>query len=320
MDKKRVFVTSQIPEIGINLLKEQGFEVDVFTKNKNISKSELIKKAKYADAIITLLSDKIDDEIIQQLEKVKIIANYAAGFNNIDIQSASKRGIIVTNTPDVLTDSTADLTLALILACSRRISEGIEMVKKRKFKGWAPKLLLGKELNNKVVGIIGMGRIGFAVAKRLQAFGCKIVYYSSKPNTLAEKILKAKKLSLSNLMKISDIISIHVPLNQKTRNLINADMLELLKPDAIVINTARGEVLDEEYLIKMLKRGRIFSAGFDVYQNEPNINPELLKLKNVVALPHIGSATEEARNKMSELVAKNVIAVLSGKKALTPVN
>lgn len=320
MDKKKIFITSQIPDIGINLLSKKGFLIDIFKGKKQIKSEELIKRAKKASALITLLSDKVDKEIIDHLSETKIIANYAVGFNNIDVEYAKQKGIVVTNTPEVLTESTADLTLALILACSRRIYEGIELVKKRKFKGWAPKLLLGKELNNKTVGIIGMGRIGSAVAKRVRAFGCNVIYFSNKRNLIAEDITSAKKVSLNELMKKSDIISIHIPLNNKTRNLINKEKLDLMKNDAILINTARGEVIDEEYLITLLKNKRIFSAGFDVYQNEPQINPELLKLENVIALPHIGSATYEARNKMSELVAKNVIAVLSGKRALTPVN
>jgi glyoxylate reductase len=320
MDKRKVFITSQIPKTGVNLLLKKDFQVDIFKGGYQISSKELVKRAKDSSALICLLSDKINKKIIDELTEVKIIANYAVGFNNIDIEYARQKGIIVTNTPEVLTESTADLTLALILACSRRLKEGIELVKNRKFKGWAPQLLLGKELMNKTVGIIGMGRIGTAVAKRVKAFGCNIIYYSNNVNIEAEKTLKAKKVSLTELMKKSDIISVHIPLNSKTKNLINKQNLELMKKDAIFINTARGEVLDELHLIKMLKRKRIFSAGFDVYQNEPSINPELLKLENVVALPHIGSATHEARNKMSELVAKNVIAVLSGKKPLTPVN
>lgn len=320
MDRKKVFITSQIPEIGINLLVEKGYSVEIYNKNQSINKKELIRRAKDSDAVITLLSDKIDKEILEKFNKIKVIANYAAGYNNIDINFAREKGIVVTNTPDVLTDSTADLTLALILACARRIPEGIDLVRKKQFKGWAPKLLLGMELNNKTAGIIGMGRIGLAVAKRLNAFGCKIIYYSNRINPEAERNFNAKKVSLKNLMKNSDIISIHVPLNEKSKNLINSEMLDLLKKDSIIINTARGEVIDEDYLIKMLNENKIFYAGFDVYQNEPRINPQLLELKNVVLLPHIGSATKEARDKMSILVAKNVIAVLSGRKALTPVN
>jgi glyoxylate reductase len=270
--------------------------------------------------LICLLSDKINKEVIEKLPSLKIIANYAAGFNNIDVKYAQEKGLVVSNTPDVLTDSTADLTVALILACSRRIAEGIELVKSNNFTGWSPKLLLGKELNKKTIGIIGMGRIGFAVAKRLHAFGCKIVYYSNKRNIQTDEKLSAKFVNLNQLMKISDIISLHIPLNDRTKNLIDKNKLNLMKKDAILVNTARGEVLDEKYLISMLKRKRIFAAGFDVYQNEPEINPDLLKLENVITLPHIGSATYESTSKMSELVAKNVIAVLSGKKPITPVN
>lgn len=320
MDKKKVFITYQIPDIGIELLRKKGFEVKVYSKEKLISRQELIKNVKDADAVISLLTDKIDKDVIDQMKRCKIIANFAVGFNNIDIDYARRKNIIVTNTPDVLTDSTADLAMTLVLACSRRLNEGEKMVRQRKFKGWRPKLLLGYELKDKIFGIIGMGRIGFAVAKRAYAFGCRIIYYSNKKNPDAENLLNAKKVSLTSLMKNSDIISLHVPLTNKTKNLINSEMLDLMKGNAIFINTARGEVVDEKYLIEILRKRKIFSAGFDVYENEPDINPELLKLDNVVLLPHIGSATHEARNAMSELAAKNVIAVLSGKNPLTPVN
>ncbi|MCL6494246.1 MAG: D-glycerate dehydrogenase [Ignavibacterium sp.] len=320
MDKKKIFITYGIPEIGIQLLLKKGFEVEVHSKEKLISKTELINKVRQVDAVITLLTDKIDREVIDAMQRCKIIANYAVGFNNIDIDYAKRKGIIVTNTPDVLTDSTADLTMALVLACLRRFNEGEKMMRSNKFKGWRPKLLLGYELKNKIFGIVGMGRIGFAVAKRAFAFGCKIVYYSNHRNDEAEKLFNAKRISLRTLMKNSDIISLHVPLTSKTKNLLNAELLSLIKPSSVLINTARGEVIDEKYLISLLKQKKIFAAGFDVYENEPNINPELLKLWNAVLLPHLGSATHEARNKMSELAAKNVIAVLSGKKPLTPVN
>ena len=320
MDKKKVFITYKIPEIGIQLLLKKGFDVEVYSKEKLISKSELIKKVKQVDAIISLLTDKIDKEVIDGMQRCKVIANYAVGFNNIDVEYAKSKGIIVTNTPNVLTDSTADLTLALVLACLRRFNEGEEMVRTNKFKGWRPKLLLGYELKDKVFGIVGMGRIGFAVAKRAFAFGCKIVYYSNNRKDEAEKLFNAKRVSLRALIRNSDIISLHMPLTSNTKNLLNAELLSLMKPSSVLINTARGEVLDEKFLISLLKKKKIFAAGFDVYENEPNINPELLKLKNAVLLPHLGSATHEARNAMSELAAKNVIAVLTGKKPLTPVN
>ncbi|WP_290664873.1 D-glycerate dehydrogenase [Ignavibacterium sp.] len=320
MAKKKVFITYKIPEAGINLLRKNGFSVEVYSKEKLITRQELIRNVKDADALISLLTDKIDREIIDKMERCRIIANYAVGFNNIDIDYARNKGIIVTNTPDVLTDSTADLTMTLVLACARRLNEGERIMRQKQFKGWRPELLLGYELKDKIFGIIGMGRIGLAVARRAFAFGCRIIYYSNNKKSEAEKLFNAKKVSLKTLMKSSDIISLHIPLNNKTKNLINSDYLNLMKKTAIFINTARGEVIDENHLISLLKKKKIFAAGFDVYKNEPDINPELVKLDNVVLLPHIGSATVEARSAMAELAAKNVIAVLTGKKPITPVN
>ncbi|MFN3871984.1 MAG: 2-hydroxyacid dehydrogenase [Ignavibacterium sp.] len=320
MAEKKVFVTYKIPDAGIELIRNKGFSIKVHSKENLITRQELIKNVKDADAVISLLTDKIDKDVIDQMKQCRIIANYAVGFNNIDIEYAKSKGIVVTNTPDVLTDSTADLTIALVLSCARRLNEGEKMMRRKQFNGWRPELLLGYELKNKIFGIVGMGRIGFAVARRAFAFGCKIIYYSNNKNPDAEKFLNARKVSLKTLMKNSDIISLHIPLTDRTKNLINSDMLNQMKKSAIFINTARGEVVDEKYLIGLLKNKKIFAAGFDVYENEPAVNPELLKLDNVVLLPHIGSATIEARNAMSELAAKNVIAVLTGKKPLTPVN
>lgn len=315
----KIFITRKIPEAGILLLKKKGFEVYVYKEDNAIPRKELFNKIKDCDGVITLLSDKIDKEVIDKMEKCKVIANYAVGFNNIDVEYAKKKGIVVTNTPDVLTDSTADLTMALVLACARKIPESEKFVRNKKFMGWSPKLFLGTELRDKYFGILGAGRIGTEVAKRAYAFGCKILYYSNSKNQYLESKLKAKKLSLNSILKKSDIISLHLPLNQKSKSLLNKEKLDLLKPSSILINTARGEILDESYLIKMLKQNKITAAGFDVYQNEPNLNKEFYKLKNVILLPHIGSATVEARDKMSILAAKNVIAVLSGKRAITSV-
>lgn len=320
MDKKIVFVSYNIPEIGIDLLKKAGYSVNVYKGKNLLTKSKLIQKTRNADALISLLTDKIDKEVIDNMNRCKIIANYAVGFNNIDIEHARRKGIVVTNTPDVLTDSTADLTMTLVLACARRVLEGESLMRSKQFTGWRPKLLLGYELKDKIFGIVGMGRIGFAVAKRAKSFGCRIIYYSDKKNSDAEKEFNAKRVSLDYLMKNSDIISLHIPLTEKTRNLISSEKLDMMKSNCIFINTARGEVVDEKHLISLLKAKKIFSAGFDVYENEPQVNPKLLKLKNVVLLPHLGSATVEARNAMSELAAKNVIAVLSGKSPITPVN
>jgi glyoxylate reductase len=315
----KIFVTREISEAGLALLKKSGFEVYVYKKDKPITRKELLKGIKDCDALIPLLNDKIDKELIDKMKYCKVIANYAVGFNNIDVDYAKSKGIVVTNTPDVLTDSTADLTMALVLACARRIPEAERFMRSKKFKGWKPKLLLGMELREKYFGILGAGRIGSAVAKRAHSFGCKVLYYSDNKNPGIEKKFGAKSETLNNLLKKSDIISIHLPLNKKSYNLLNETNLHLLKKSAILINTARGEITDEKFLLSMLKQNKIASAGFDVYENEPKLLEEFYSLNNVVLLPHIGSATNEARNNMSLLAAKNVIAVLSGKKALTSV-
>ena len=316
----KVFITRKISEKAVDLLRKEKFQVNVYKKDKPISKKELIKNIKDADGVISLLTEKFDKELIDKLSKCKVIANYAVGFNNIDVIYAAKKKIIVTNTPDVLTDSTADIAMSLILSCSRRLMEGERLIRQGKFKGWQPNLFLGIELKDKIVGIVGAGRIGTEAAIRAKAFKAKIVYFSRSRNYDLEKRTGAVKLSLNSLLKKSDIISIHLPLNEKTYRLLDREKLSLLKKSAIIVNTARGEIVDEKELIKILKQRKIFSAGFDVYENEPSINPELLKLDNVVLLPHIGSATEEARTAMALLAAKNVINVLKGKQPLTPVN
>jgi len=317
--KMKVFITYKIPNIAEKILREKGFTVSVNRSGKILTKEELIRKGKNADALITLLSDKIDREVIDNLNKCRIIANYAVGYNNIDVEYAKSKGIVVANTPGILTDATADLTMALILACARRLPEGERFVREGKFEGWKPELLLGLDLKGKTLGIVGMGRIGFAVGQRAKAFGMKVVYFNRTRKANAENELNAKKVSLEKLMKVSDVVSLHLPLTAETRGIIDKNKLNLLKPTAILINTARGEVLDEKHLIKMLKRKKIFAAGFDVYTNEPNLNPALLELENAVLLPHVGSGTVETRNAMAELVARNVVSYFQRGKAVTPV-
>jgi glyoxylate reductase len=314
--KKKVFITGQIPEIAMNLLKKKNYNVKV---NNTGAITDLIKNIKDADAVISLLSDRFDSNVIDEMKKCKVISNYAVGYNNIDIKYAKNKGIVVTNTPDVLTDSTADLAITLALACARRIIEGDKLVRSKKFEGWKPNLLLGIELKNKNFGIVGAGRIGTAVAVRAKAFGANILYYSRSKKEELERNTGAEKVSLNKLLKDSDFISVNLPLNEKTYHLLNRERLKLIRRTGIIINTARGEIVHEKELIRLLKKKRIFAAGFDVYENEPDINPELLNLDNVVLLPHIGSATEDTRNAMAELAAKNVINVLEGKKPLTPV-
>lgn len=316
----KILITRKLPGNIEKQLRREGFTVSTFKEDRPITHKEFIEKGKIADAIISLLTDKINKSVIDQLKKCKVIANYAVGYNNIDIEYAKSKGIVVTNTPDILTDATADLAVSLVLACARKIVDGEKFMRSKKFKGWEPQLFLGVELKGKTVGIIGAGRIGQATAKRLKAFGTKITYYSRKEKPEFEIETGATKSTLNSLLKNSDIISLHIPLTNETENLLNAQKLNLLKPNAILINTARGEVLDEKYLIKMLKKKKIHSAGFDVYDGEPRVNKELLKLDNVVLLPHLGSATIEARTKMAELCAENVYRVLKGKSPKTPVN
>lgn len=316
----KVFITRKISENAIAFLKDEKFNVKVYQKDKPISRKELIKSVREADAIISLLTEKFDKELIDKIPGCKIIANVAVGYNNIDISYAKEKNIIVTNTPDVLTDSTADLTVALILACARRISEGERMMRDKKFKGWKPNLLLGIELKEKTVGILGAGRIGTETAIRLKAFKTNILYYDNNINSTIEAKAGAQKVSLDDLLRKSDIISVHLPLTKETYHLLDKKKLSLLKETAILVNTSRGEIIYEKELIKILKKKKIFSAGLDVYENEPEINPVFLKLQNVVLLPHIGSATLEARTDMAMLAAKNVIEVLKGRQPLTQVN
>ncbi len=314
----KVFITREIPEAAAELLRSKKIEVKVYPGEKPIPYPLLKKEVRDADGVISLLTDKFDEEIIDSMSKCKIIANYAVGYNNINVAYANSKGITVTNTPDVLTDSTADLAVTLVLACSRRLLEGEEIMRKNRFRGWQPKLLLGVELRGKNFGIIGAGRIGTAVAKRAAGFGVNLLYYDGKENPDIDA-MGGKKTALSFLLKKSDIISVHLPLTENTHHLLNKERLSLIKKTAIFVNTARGEIVEEKALIQMLKNKRLFSAGFDVYENEPDVNPELYSLKNVILMPHLGSATEDARNEMAKLAAENVISVLSGKGAITQV-
>ncbi|MEJ5258071.1 MAG: D-glycerate dehydrogenase [Fervidobacterium sp.] len=313
MSTAKVFITYAIPEKGINLLKEK-FYVDVYDGEDFLTKSELIRRSKDADAIVTQLRDPVDNEFIESLQKAKIIANYAVGYNNIDVQAATQKGIFVTNTPGVLTEATADIAFALLLTVARRIVESDKFVREGKFTGWKPKLFLGYDLFGKTLGIIGMGRIGQAVARRALGFGMNVVYYNRRrlPVDIEEKY-NARYVDLDTLIAISDYISIHTPFTKETYHLISEERIKRMKPNAIIINTARGPVIDEVALYQALKNGKIAGAGFDVYENEPLLTPGLEKLDNVVLLPHIGSATYETRDKMSEMVAINVIEALEGR-------
>ena len=314
-----VFITRELPEIAFQLLRKNKIPFDYYKKDQPIPRKTLIQKVKNCDALIPLLTEKIDKEVIDKMTKCKIIANYAVGYNNIDINYAKEKNIFVTNTPNVLTESTADLTIALMLACARRIFEGEKLLKGNKFKGWKPKFLLGTELRNKTLGVLGAGRIGTAVALRAKAFGTNVIYFDRNKNSELEKSVDANKVSINYLIKNSDIISIHLPLDEKTFHLLDYTLMNKMKENVILINTARGEIIDERSLIKLLKSKRLIRVGLDVFENEPKINQELLKYQNVLIIPHLGSATHEARNGMAELAVKNVINVLNGNQPISPV-
>jgi len=315
----KVFITRKLPGEPEKLLKSNGLQVEVFNSDEPIPRELFLKKTKNVDAVLALLSEKIDREAIDNFSKCKIVANCAVGYNNVDVNYAKEKNLIITNTPNVLTDATADISAGLIIACARRFHEGEKLIRDKKFFGWKPNMLLGLDLKNKTLGIIGAGRIGFATAKRLKAFGMKIIYYDRNKRMNFDVELAAKKVSLEKLMERSDVISIHLPLTEQTFHLLDKEKLKLMKSTAVLVNTARGEIVEEKYLIHQLQRKKIFAAGFDVYENEPNINPKLLELENVFLLPHIGSATKETRAAMSILAANNIINVLKGKKPLTPV-
>lgn len=314
----KVFVTRRIPDSGIMLLKEKGFEVEISDFDGVLPRDILLQKVQGADGILSLLNDRIDVELMDAAgPQLKVIGQFAVGFDNIDLRAAAQRRIIVTNTPGVLTEATAELTVALIYAAARRIIEADKLMRSGNFQGWAPLMLLGNDLSGKVLGLVGLGRIGQAVARRMQHM--KILYYDANRNEQAERDSGLEYCELDYLLRTSDFVSIHVPLTSGTRHLIDADRLRLMKKTAYLINTSRGPVVDEVALVEALKSGRLKGAALDVYENEPQMTPGLAELTNVVLAPHIGSATEEARSAMSELAAKNIMAVLSGQKALTPI-
>ncbi len=274
---------------------------------------------KDSEALLCLLTDNIDRELLDAAPMLKCVSNLAVGYNNIDLDHANARNIVVCNTPGVLTESTADLTWALLLACARRVVESDRYVREGRFEGWGPMLMMGVDVFDKTLGIIGMGRIGSAVARRAEGFGQRVLWFDPlvDPKTVSPDY---ERTDLRHLCETSDFISIHVPLTPATQHLIGAELLSLMRPTAVLINTARGPVVDEAALIEALRENRIAAAGLDVYEREPDIPAELLALDNAVLLPHIGSASVETRTKMALLAAENAIAVIQGKEPPARVN
>ncbi|MFP4446338.1 MAG: 2-hydroxyacid dehydrogenase [Desulfosudaceae bacterium] len=310
--KPSVYITRKIPESGPRLLQERC-QVTVYEENHPIEKKDLAEAVSQSDALICLLSDKIDADLLDRAGRLKIIANYAVGYNNIDVAAARERNILVTHTPGVLTNATAELAFALIISLTRRILPADRFTREGRFAGWDPLLMLGDELAGKTLGVIGMGRIGRDLAAKCRAFGMSVAYYNRTPlDRATETTLKAVHLPLDELLATSDVISVHVPLTEETRHLIDRAALARIRPEAYLINTARGEVIDEAALAEALAAGRLRGAGLDVYEHEPAVNRKLLELDNVVLLPHIGSATTQTRDEMSRMAARNVLAALEG--------
>ena len=316
----RVFVSRMIPEAGIEHLKRAGMHVDVYSRDHAVPRKEFFTRAAGCDALLTVLTEQIDSELLSHAVRLKIVANYAVGYNNIDIAACTTQKIAVTNTPDVLTETTADLTFGLIISVAKRIAEGDQMIRNGRFSGWSPLLLLGSDVSGKILGIIGAGRIGSAVAARARGFNMQILYHDTKQNMDIETSYGAKMVPLDDLLGKSDFISIHVPLSEKTRHLINAQKLLLMKKTAYLINTSRGPVIDEAALVSALKERRIAGAGLDVFENEPRLAPGLSDLSNTVLLPHIGSATVETRTRMAMMAAENIIEMAQGKIPANIVN
>lgn len=317
----KIYVTRKIPEEGIKKLLNKGYEVDVNTEDRVLKKEELIEelKKKNYDAVLCLLTDKIDSDIFIAAPSVKIFANYAVGFDNIDLKTAGERGVLITNTPGVLTNSVAEHTFALMMAISRRVVEADKFMRSEEFKGWAPMLFLGTDLNKKILGVVGLGRIGSRVAEHAsKGFGMKVIYYDKNRDENFEKEVGAEyKNNIEELLKESDFVSIHVPLLDSTRHLIDAGRIRLMKPSAYLVNTSRGAVIDEAALVEALRNKTIKGAALDVFEREPELAEGLIELDNVILTPHIASATEETRSKMSEIVAENIIEALEGR---TPPN
>jgi len=327
MIKKKIYITREIPKEGIDMLRKiNNFDVKVSPYDRVLSSREIIKNAKGVDALLSLLTDKIDGKILDGIgTNLKIVANYAVGFNNIDLKAAKDRKIMVTNTPGKLISfSVAEHTFALLMALAKRIVEGDNFMRHGKYKGWGPLLLIGTDLHNKTIGIVGLGAIGSSVAeKAYNGFKMNILYTDLKRNKEFEKKYKAKFVTMNELLKQSDFVTLHVPLLKSTTHLIGDKEFKLMKNSTFLINTSRGPIIDEDAMVNALKKKEIAGVGLDVYECEPSLGCKINNLKymrqanNVIITPHIASASYETRAEMAEIAAKNIIAALTGK---TPPN
>jgi len=316
----KIVVTGKIPEVALEKLKK-SHEVISWGEETPISRDEMLKRVSGANVIVSLLTEKIDEEVLTSAgNDLKAVCNVAVGYNNIDVAACKSKNVLVTNTPGVLTDATADIAMALILMTTRRLSEGERVIRNQDPWAWGMFYMLGSSIQNQTLGIVGMGQIGIATALRAKSFGMKIIY--TRRNRLDEKIekeLSAQYVSLDDLLQQSDIVSLHCPYSTETHHLISDAQLSKMKKTSYLINTARGPIVNEEALANALINKTIAGAGLDVYENEPKVNDKLLKLDNVVLLPHLGSATVETRTAMATTAANNAIEILSGNKPLNPV-
>ena len=312
----KIVVTGKIPAGGLARLKADH-DVLAWESEEAISRSELLQMVAGADAIVSLLTEKIDAELLAAAgSQLKSVSNVAVGYNNIDVPACEERGVLVTNTPGVLTEATADIAMALILMCTRRLGEGERVIRAQQPWQWGMFYMLGMGLQGRQLGIVGMGQIGIATARRAKAFGMNIAYTRRAPlESDVEKDLAAKFMSMDELIESSDVLSIHCPYSPATHHLISENQLARMKPSAFLINTARGPIVDEQALVDALKAGKIAGAGLDVFEHEPKVNPGLLELDNAVLIPHLGSATVETRAAMADIAATNALAILAGAQA-----
>ncbi|MFH1747092.1 MAG: D-glycerate dehydrogenase [Planctomycetota bacterium] len=320
MGSARVVLTRRMPSVAAELLKEAGYTTEIHDHDDPPDREEFLRLIHGAAGLITMLSDRIDDEALKAAgPTLKVVANYAVGYDNVDLQACQQRGIRVTNTPGVLTDATADLAWTLILATARHVVPGDQMVRNGRWRGWSPMQLLGLQLSGATLGILGAGRIGSAVARRSLGFDMRVLYTDSNANLPLEEQVDATRVDLERLLAESDVLSLHIPMAPEHHHLIGAAQLQTMKPTAILINTARGQIVDEAALVEALRDGQIAGAGFDVYEHEPRLAPGLAELPNVVLLPHLGSATTSTRQQMARMATENVIAVLAGRSPENPV-